>query len=379
MPKRFEVRHKNMLSTRHNIPHCSSGRRKIMKPSSNFKSDKTVRWKTIVCIILFILFLPAFSSSIEDDRFSPFIETYPNGRIDWENGFIYGVGKGYLHLNNDSEASALRAARVIASGNILKIAAGIRLDDRRTLETLGKDRVVIELKALVRYKVHKTEFIKDGKQPYYEVTLRAPLTGIEGLTSMLITRLKTVPLDWMNLPKPSGEAVTEDGEKPWLVLDARDLPKEGRVKPAVFPRILSETGEVVYEPGMTDESALIQRGMARYVVSDEPKEGLISQRESVEHILERAGFVITTGEAVAGEIEKRAKRKNYIVKDVRQAQGLMNTNLLISATDTQELKSEDASSRILKQCRVIVIVSSPIGGIEGKIQWFLAKTPDDIR
>lgn len=224
-----------------------------------------------------------------------------------------------------------------------------------------------------------TEFIKDGKQPYYEVTLRAPLTGIEGLTSMLITRLKTVPLDWMNLPKPSGEAVTEDGEKPWLVLDARDLPKEGRVKPAVFPRILSETGEVVYEPGMTDESALIQRGMARYVVSDEPKEGLISQRESVEHILERAGFVITTGEAVAGEIEKRAKRKNYIVKDVRQAQGLMNTNLLISATDTQELKSEDASSRILKQCRVIVIVSSPIGGIEGKIQWFLAKTPDDIR
>lgn len=350
-----------------------------MKPSSNFKSDKTVRWKTIVCIILFILFLPAFSSSIEDDRFSPFIETYPNGRIDWENGFIYGVGKGYLHLNNDSEASALRAARVIASGNILKIAAGVRLDDRRTLETLGKDRVVIELKALVRYKVHKTEFIKDGKQPYYEVTLRAPLTGIEGLTSMLITRLKTVPLDWMNLPKPSGEAVTEDGEKPWLVLDARDLPKEGRVKPAVFPRILSETGEVVYEPGMTDESALIQRGMARYVVSDEPKEGLISQRESVEHILERAGFVITTGEAVAGEIEKRAKRKNYIVKDVRQAQGLMNTNLLISATDTQELKSEDASSRILKQCRVIVIVSSPIGGIEGKIQWFLAKTPDDIR
>ncbi|RPH49154.1 MAG: hypothetical protein EHM85_14860 [Desulfobacteraceae bacterium] len=344
-----------------------------MKPDSNLISYKAFRWKTIASIILFVLFLPAFSSSIQDERFSSFIETYPNGRIDWEKGFIYGVGRGYLHLNNDSETSALRAAQVIASGNILKIAAGIRIDDRRTLETLGKDRVIIELKALVRYKVHKKEFIKDVKQPYYEVTLLAPLTGVEGLTSMLITRLKTVPLDWMNLPKSSLGADMEDEDKPWLVLDARDLPKEGRVKPAVFPKILSETGEIVYESGTTDESALIQRGMARYVVSDEPKEGLMSKRESVEHILERAGFMITTGEAVAGEPEKRAKRKNYIVKDVTQSQGLMNTNLLISASDVHEIKSEDASSRILKQCRVIVIVSSPIGGIEGNIPRFLAK------
>jgi len=350
-----------------------------MESDSNYMPDGIFRLKIIVFLTLFILFLPVFSSSIEDDRFFPFIETYPSGKIDWERGFIYGVGRGYLHLNNDSEAYALRAARVIASGNILKIAAGVRLDDRRTLETLGKDRVVIELKALVRYKVHKTEFIKDDKQPYYEVTLLAPLTGVEGLTSMLITRLKTAPLDWINLPKFSGEAVTDDEEKPWLVLDARDLPKEGRVKPAVFPRIVSETGEVVYEPGMTDESALIQRGMARYVVSKEPKEGLVSQKDSVERILERAGFIISTGEAVAGEHEKRAKRKNYIVKDVRQAQGLMNTNLLISAADTHDLKSEDASSSILKQCRVIVIVSSPIGGIEGKIPKFLAKISDVIR
>ncbi|MDP2863411.1 MAG: hypothetical protein Q8N95_11525 [Desulfobacterales bacterium] len=136
-----------------------------MKPVSHFTSDKICRWKTIACIILFILFLPAFSPSIEDDRFSPFIETYPNGRIDWNSGIMYGMGRGYLHLNNNSENIAIRAAQVIAAGNILKVAAGVRLDDWRTLETLGKDRVVIELKALVRYKVHKTEFIKNNLSP----------------------------------------------------------------------------------------------------------------------------------------------------------------------------------------------------------------------
>jgi len=350
-----------------------------MKPNSNLKSGKTFRWKTIACVILFILFLPAFSSSVEDDRFLPFIEKYAYGNIDWDSGIIYGIGRGYLHLNKNSQSIALRAAQVVAAGNILKIAAGVRLDDRRTLEAIGKDRVVIELKALIRYKLHKTEFIKNVKQPYYEVTLSAPITGVEGLTSMLITKLKTVPLDWLNLPKPSDESVSDDEEKPWLVLDARNLPVKGMVKPAIFPKIISETGDTLYETSIVDESALVKRGMAKYVVSDEPKEGLTSRKKSIDRILAEAGFSFLTDEAVAGDNEKRTRRKNYIVKDVKEAQGLMNTNLLISDTDTRQLKSEDASSRILKQCRVIVIVSSPIGGVEGKIDTLLAKASDGIR
>lgn len=350
-----------------------------MKSAFNFLPDRNFRLKLIVLLTVTILLFPVFSSSIEDDRFLPFIEIYPQGSIDWDSGIIYGIGRGYLHLNKNSESTALRAAQVIAAGNILKVASGIRLDDRRTLEKLGKERVVIQLKALVRYTVYKTEFIKSGKQPYYEVTLRAPLTGVEGLTSMLITKLKAVPLELRNLPNPSGESVSDDQEKPWLVLDARDLPKKGLVKPAIFPKIISESGETLYETSKVDESALIERGMARYVVSDEPKEGLISRKKPVDRILAEAGFSFITYDAIAGENEKRTKRKNYIVKDVKEAQGLMNTNLLISETDTRELKSEDASSQILKQCRVIVIVSSPIGGVEGKIDRLLAKASDGIR
>jgi hypothetical protein len=356
-----------------------------MKSAFNFLPDRTFRLKLIVLLSVFILFFPAFSSSLEDDTFLPFIEKYPYGRIDWDNGIIYGVGRGYLHLNKNSESIALRAAQVIAAGNILKTAAGLRLDDRQTLESLGKGRVIIELKALVRYTIFKTELIKNVRQPFYEVTLQAPLTGVEGLTSMLISKLKTVPLDWLGLPRPSGESVSDDEEKPWLVLDARDLPRKKTVKPAVFPKIVSESGETLYESNKVDESALVKRGMARYVVSDKPKEGLISGKKSpdridqIDRILAEAGFLFLADEAVAGDNEKRTKRKNYIVKDVKEAQGLMNTNLLISDVDTRQLKSEDASSQILKQCRVIVIVSSPIGGVEGKIDKLLAKAADGIR
>ena len=270
--------------------HCPLRRMNIMEHGSNLTPGNIFRWKTTACVIVFALLLPAFSSSIEDDRFLPFIEKYAYGNIDWDSGIIYGIGRGYLHLNKNSQSIALRAAQVVAAGNILKVAAGVRLDDRRTLEALGKDRVVIELKALVRYKLHKTEFIKDVKQPYYEVTLSAPITGIEGLTSMLITKLKTVPLDWLNLPKPSDESVSDDEEKPWLVLDARNLPKKGQAKPAIFPKIISESGETLYETSKVDEPALVKRGMARYVVSDEPKEGLTPKKNLLTRSLLKPDF-----------------------------------------------------------------------------------------
>jgi hypothetical protein len=60
------------------------------------------------------------------------------------------------------------------------------------------------------------------------------------------------------------------------------------------------------------------------------------------------------------------------VTNVKQIQGLKKTNLIISEGDAKRLKQEDSSSKILKQCRVIVVVSSSVGGIEGALQDLLA-------
>ena len=66
------------------------------------------------------------------------------------------------------------------------------------------------------------------------------------------------------------------------------------------------------------------------------------------------------------EKRRRKKRGKYIIKNVREAKGLMKTNLVISESDARDIRNEDASSQILKKCRVIVIVSSSLGGIEGR-------------
>jgi hypothetical protein len=70
---------------------------------------------------------------------------------------------------------------------------------------------------------------------------------------------------------------------------------------------------------------------------------------------------------------ERRRRGRYIVADVKDVQGLAKTNLVVSTADAMELQAEDATSQILKKCRVVVLVSSPIGGIEGRLPVRIAK------
>jgi len=79
-----------------------------------------------------------------------------------------------------------------------------------------------------------------------------------------------------------------------------------------------------------------------------------------------------TPEVYAGQGKKRRKRRKFIVVDVKQAGGLNKTNLIISEDDAHKLKKQDQASLILQECRVIVVVSSPIGGIEGSLDRFMA-------
>ncbi len=336
-----------------------------------------------VFLVLVVFSLPAVSDPPGEKQLSPFVEQFPIGWIDWDNGYIYGTGRGYLHVNKGSRPKAKRTAKVVATRNIVHLAANIRLDDKKNLEALGKEKVVIKVSALVHFREHKTELIGNIQHPYYEVTLKAPLNGVQGLTSNLLNRLKTIP-DWKDLPKKSPDKGIDDSGQPWLVLDARGLPQLAQVRPALFPKVVTPTGKDVYAVNSVNEESLRKRGMVRYVVSDTPQEQLLSSSMAINKLFAAAGLLFPVQNAYAEEAKpeennkgmKKQKRGRFIIKNVQEAQGLSQANLVISESDALQLKAEDASTNILKQCRVIVIVSSPIGGIEGKNQVYIAKHPD---
>ncbi|HUU39467.1 MAG TPA: hypothetical protein VMW42_00855, partial [Desulfatiglandales bacterium] len=306
------------------------------------------------------------------DQLSPYIESFPEGWIDWENGIIYGVGKGFLKQNNNSKNKSLRAGQLIAQQSILKVAARIRLNGRQTLETLEKESGVINLKAFIRSEEHQTVFESNDDQPHFKVTLKAPLTGIEGLTVRLLDHLRTKPSAWQDFPKPPDKRDVEDEEAPWLVLDARQLMVQNGVKPALFPKIISASGQTIYDLKTVEEDALAKRGMAKYVVSDMSREQLSLRKNSIDKRITALFESLYAQKAYAEEERKKRKRSKFIVTEVAQAQGLMKTNLIISEDDARKVSAEDASSRILKKCRVIILMSSSVGGVEGSIPRYLA-------
>ena len=360
------------------------------------------RLRTICLVLLLALLLPSISSSIDDQRFQSYVEKHANGWIDWKNGLIYGIGIGDVKKNRNNRPLAQGVAGVLASGNIVKLAAGLHLDDARTLKNLGSGRVVIKLKAFIRDREYKKTFHENNGNPYYEVVKVASLKGISGLTAKLLNSLAKDPV-WRDLPIPSPEqhASLQEGEGPWLILDARNLPNGEKVQPALLPRIKSETGEDVYDVKQVEEAALVNRGMMTYVTTDTPAADLRADAGLIDRILAAAGIFIGVPEAQAVTREgnlaeipmfghsrqapaaaaplpvphkrERRRRGKYIVADVNAVQGLAKTNLVISARDALELKDEDASSQILRKCRVIVVVSSPVGGVEGRLPLYLAR------
>lgn len=330
-----------------------------MKPAGN-----------VLLLLLAFLFAAGFKgeASASSSIFSPYIEKKALGWIDWDEGYIYGVGRGYLDKNGGSKQRAMGAASLVAAGNIVKLAADLTVDDKKTLKEVGGGRVVIELKAFLRAQEYSSKLIP-GVENCYEVVQKAPLHGVSGISARLITQLgggEFHPLP--DLQERSGEEGVADGDLPWLVLDARKLSAARAASPALFPKIVNERGAPLYQLNSADQQTVASRGMVRYVTSTAspaqirqaaaPGFGLIRLWRRLELV----------PAAYAGEKNPvRVKREQFIVVDVKSTQGLKNTNLVVSEADANQLRAEDNATKILQKCRVMVLVSGKVGGVEGRL------------
>lgn len=157
-------------------------------------------WTGLAVICLVAVLFPYDGGAAEPKKFSSYIERFPQGSIDWDNGMIYGYGKAYTDAYGDRK-QALSAARSMASSSIVKLAAGVRLNDELFMKSLGKGRVAIRIEAFVKYKYEQKKLVTNTKRAFYEVIRMTPVKGVEGLTAKLIDHFKTAPVPWMKPPK----------------------------------------------------------------------------------------------------------------------------------------------------------------------------------
>lgn len=311
------------------------------------------------------------------DRMKNYVQKYPQGEINWGEGLVLAYGQGKItSADPNAEDLAARAAETEARARMLEIINDIPLDSRGRI---GEDkRVSFAIEGFVQ----GADVVARSKSgTSVNVTLQAPLRGVKGLTMTVFgyytpeppatappattpppatPPAKTPPAKTPPATTPPAQAETQMSEMPHaesytgLVIDARKT----SASPAVFPQIQDTAGNQVYTAQAVNKDDLQKRGMASYAV--------VSRDASISRLFPQA-VIIQAMYMPEGSAQQPKRRQGYkpLTVQATDASGAIKANLIVSKEDAERIKAVAAKTGALKECRVVVVVSSEVGGLEG--------------
>lgn len=291
------------------------------------------------------------------------VEKTSSGSVNWTSGWVKATGVGSPPQNSGvaGKAMARRAAFTVAVRNLLEVVKGVRIDAATLVENymVQNDVIKSQVSGFVKgAQVEKTNESPDGS---VEVLVKAPLWGVNSLYDPFLDQMGVQ--DQKLPPEPASESYTG------LVIDARGL----GVKPACFPAVLDDKGEVVFGPKMVDRAIAQKDGMVHYMTA--PKGTDLSS-------LFRDGAYVIRPVQAAPPAPPRAGRMPLKVKGGDKA-GLLKANIIISSEDAKKIRDDSALTVALKRSRVTVVTDPLIGGMEGRAPGFehllAAVVPDAAR
>ncbi len=303
-----------------------------------------------------------------------------NGQINWTQGVLIVTGQGAFNprfSNNPAQQKlmAQRAAQTDAYRNLAEVVNGVRINSTSYMENMvgENDTVRVQTDGFVKgAKVLKMEVSPEG---FATVSLIAPLNGKGGLANFIFpdtlprtpppypslsTLVPPSPQLPMDIPpnilaflqalearivaieqflserfgyhkpiasNPTSSTATSTHPLPnqvftGLVVDARGF----KVKPAMSPKLLDESGQEVYGTGY------------------------VSREYAVEH-----GIVGYAKDLESAKQNERVADNPFVVKGV-SVSGANHTDIVIRNTDAQTLLGMKENLSFLDKCRVMVVV-----------------------
>jgi len=323
---------------------------------------------------------PALSTGL-----APLVQETPFGNINWEEGFLTATGTGKYPKGKSGEQARLmarEAGKQEAYAHALEMVGAMRVNaESRARDLLKDETIAVRVKGLIQG-ARVMEEKDEQEKASYEVTLRVPLVGMKGINVVLLEASETVPPS--PLPKEAlEENIPEDAET-GLVIDARGTGS----KPAIIPQIVTEDGEVIYNPKDSDPAALAAIGAAAYAVGEKPADQS-GESEAIDEgasIPDGVTFVSAYGgnndeEFTIAKAKAKAKKKRVAHRKRRLRQGKrplnikaassagsLRSTIVVSKADGEAIKGANQRGRFLKACKVVIVTDSMIGGVEGKIR-----------
>src|SRR5215813_3087346 len=174
------------------------------------------------------------------------------GSVDWQEQVLKATGSGAPDMRSLSPAQARlgaeNAAKLDALRNLLTQAKGIHITAEKTVgEAMARDEVKGRVEGVVKgYRIVKKRYYSDQG---VEMDVEVPLAGI---ATAVASPSEAAPAT--DPSRPGGSRATG------VVIDARGL----GLQPALAPRLLDDSGKVLYSAESLTESTRKESAPARY-------------------------------------------------------------------------------------------------------------------
>lgn len=241
-----------------------------------------------------------------------------HGQVNWTGRTITATGSGAPDLNDPrarqnvavARLGAERVAKMDALRNILETLKGVQINSEVTVEKemVTNEKMRARVEGVARnFKVINTKYYSDGG---VDVVVQMSLDG--PLASTLVN------------PGSKAADVPASGssKNTGLVIDARGL----KLIPALSPRVLDESGKIVYGADMLDRTTLESSGVAGYF-----------------------------RDLQAASDSKRVSGSPLVLKALKLAEG-GRTDVVISNADAEKLRDPQSNLKYLAEARVVFVV-----------------------
>lgn len=243
------------------------------------------------------------------------------GSVDWGTRTVTAVGIGAPNPNMPEATyrpMAIQAARNVALRNALELIKGLQMTSTTTVENfmVSSDVIRTQIDGYIRkFTTSEPRFMSDKT---IEITVTIPFDNDLGNTLLPATVVSN-PVVQIQAPATPVAAPGYTG----LIIDARGT---GAI-PALMPKIVDEDGREVYGSANISREWAVKWGMAGYSRSPEQ----------------------------AQVFKDRLGTQPGMIKAMR-ATGNSRCDLVISNKDANSIRAAAKTSKILSDCRVIILV-----------------------
>ena len=263
--------------------------------------------------------------------------TLVEGRLDWaeQSLVVYGEGAAPEGVDDPVRRRLLgfRAAKVAAYRNLLEIVGQVHVDSRTTvaMAMVTGDSIRQQVEGMVRG-ARVVAGSRQEENGLYRLAVRLDLLG--GLADAVLPEVNGVFGEADDLGRDLPPSLPESDSllvlappQPYtgLVVDARGT----GLRPTMAPRIVDETGRVIYSADHVNREYATEFGLVGY-------DGDIQQA--------------TVGDRVGGA------DAHALIISARASTGLFSGDAVVSRDDGIGILMANAESRFLTECRVVFVV-----------------------